>query len=147
MVDDTVDASERRGRIDIRTGLAVGARGSEVARRHDIDTSASIWVAQSGADWPSGPPVGEPPMFVPVVTATCELGAAGAAPCWVDCDRDRGGGGTPPRGRLRSPDVGGAAARRHGLLSPPNSCDGGSASGRVGLVGSRISNWKRLRTS
>ena len=70
MVDDIVDGSERRGRIDIRVGVgrrrrwcaedkgrivaesyAPGAVASEVARRHEI-TPQHLFAADSGASRP-----------------------------------------------------------------------------------------------
>jgi len=97
MVDHIVDVSERHGRIDIRTGVGrrrrwsdevkgqvvvesyePGAVVSEVARRHDM-TPQHLFA------WRKAARAGrlvlaavDPPMFVPVVTATCEPGAAGA---------------------------------------------------------------------
>ena len=96
MVDHIVDASKRRGRIDIRAGVGrrrrwsdaakgqvvaesyePGAVVSEVARRHDISPQHLFaWrKAARLAVWPFPPT--ESPLFVPVVTATCEPGAAG----------------------------------------------------------------------
>jgi transposase len=98
MVDHIVDASERRGGVDIRVGVgrrrrwraedkgrivaesyAPGAVVSEVARRHDI-TPQHLFVWRKAAR--AGRltlPAEEAPMFVPVVTTIREVGAAEAA--------------------------------------------------------------------
>ena len=96
MVDHIVDASERRGGVDIRVGVgrrwrsedkgrivaesfAPGAVVSEVARRHDITPQHLFaWrkVARAGR---LTLPAEEAPMFVPVVTTIREVGAAEAA--------------------------------------------------------------------
>jgi transposase len=99
MVDHIVDASERRGRIDIRAGVGrrrrwsdaakgrvvaesyePGAVVSEVARRHDISPQHLFaWRKAARAGRLVLPAAAAaPPMFVPVVTATCEPVAAGA---------------------------------------------------------------------
>ena len=94
MVDHIVDASERRGRIDIRTGVGrrrrwsdevkgqvvaesyePGVVVSEVARRHDITPQHLFGWRKAARTGRLVLPAAEPPMFVPVVTAP---GAAGA---------------------------------------------------------------------
>jgi transposase len=94
MVDHIVDASERRGRIDIRTGVGrrrrwsdevkgqvvaesyePGVVVSEVARRHDITPQHLFGWRKAARAGRLVLPAAEPPMFVPVVTAP---GAAGA---------------------------------------------------------------------
>ena len=95
MVDHIVDASERRGRIDIRTGVGrrrrwsdevkgqvvaesyePGVVVSEVARRHDITPQHLFGWRKAARTGRLVLPAAEPPMFVPVVTATGEPGAA-----------------------------------------------------------------------
>jgi len=97
MVDHIVDASERRGRIDIRTGVGrrrrwsdegkgrvvaetyePGVVVSEVARRHDIRPQHLFWWRKAARTGRLVLPAAESPMFVPVVAATGEPGAAGA---------------------------------------------------------------------
>jgi transposase len=97
MVDHIVDASERRSRIDIRAGVGrrrrwseeakgrvvaesyePGAVVSEVARRHDISPQHLFAWRKAARAGRLVLPAAEPPMFVPVVTATCEPGVAGA---------------------------------------------------------------------
>ena len=97
MVDHIVDASERRGRIDIRTGVGrrrrwsdevkglvvaesyePGAVVSEVARRHDMTPQHLFAWRKAARTGRLVLPAADPPMFVPVVTATGEPGAAGA---------------------------------------------------------------------
>jgi len=97
MVDHIVDASERRGRIDIRTGVGrrrrwsdevkgqvvgesyePGAVVSEVARRHDITPQHLFAWRKAARAGRLVLPASAPPMFVPVVTATGDLGAAGS---------------------------------------------------------------------
>ncbi len=97
MVDHIVEASERRGRIDIRTGVGrrrrwsdevkgrvvaesyqPGAVASEVARRHDITPQHLFGWRKAARAGRLVLPATEPPMFVPVVTATGGPGAAGA---------------------------------------------------------------------
>ena len=97
MVDHIVDASERRGRIDIRTGVGrrrrwsdevkgqvvaesyePGAVVSEVARRHDISPQHLFGWRKAARAGRLVLPASAPPMFVPVVTATGDLGAAGS---------------------------------------------------------------------
>ncbi len=97
MVDHIVDASERRGRIDIRTGVgrrrrwSVEAKGrvvaesyepgavvSEVARRHDLAPQHLFaWRKAARSGRLVLPVEATTPMFVPVVTAMGEPGAAG----------------------------------------------------------------------
>jgi len=98
MVDHIVDASERRGGVDIRVGVgrrrrwrtqdkgrivaesyAPGAVVSEVARRHDITPQHLFaWRKAARAGWLTLP-AEEAPMFVPVVPAIREVGAACAS--------------------------------------------------------------------
>jgi transposase len=97
MVDHIVDASERRGGVDIRVGVgrrrrwraedkgrivaesyAPGAVVSEVARRHDI-TPQHLFAWRKAARAGRLKPAEEAPMFVPVVTTIREVGAAEAA--------------------------------------------------------------------
>jgi transposase len=87
MLDHIVDASERRGRVDIRVGVgrrrrwsdeakgrivaesyAPGAVVSEVARRHDISPQhLFVWRKAARAGQLSLPP-NEAPAFVPLVS-------------------------------------------------------------------------------
>ena len=97
MVDHIVDASERRGRIDIRTGVGrrrrwsdevkgqvvaesyePGVVVSEVARRHDITPQHLFGWRKAARTGRLVLPAAEPPMFVPVVTTTGAPGAADA---------------------------------------------------------------------
>jgi transposase len=97
MVDHIVDASERRGRIDIRTGIGrrrrwsdeakgrvvaesyePGAVVSEVARRHDITPQHLFAWRKAARAGRLVLPAADSPMFVPVVTATGDPGAAGS---------------------------------------------------------------------
>ena len=92
-----VDGSERRGRIDIRVGVggrrrwcaedkgrivaesyAPGAVASEVARRHEITPQHLLAWRKAARAGRLTLPAEEAPMFVPVVTTTREVGAAGA---------------------------------------------------------------------
>src|ERR1700740_2729183 len=103
MVDHIVDASKRRGRIDIRTGVGrrrrwsdevkgqvvaesyePGVVVSEVARRHDITPQHLFGWRKAARTGRLVLPAAEPPMFVPVVTATGE-------PCAAGVVRDRAG--------------------------------------------------------
>jgi transposase len=97
MVDHIVEASERRGRIDIRTGVgrrrrwsveakgrmvaesyAPGAVVSEVARGHDIAPQHLFaWRKAARSGRLALPVDAATPMFVPVVTTKSEPGAAG----------------------------------------------------------------------
>src|SRR5271166_7129643 len=98
MVDHIVDASERRGRIDIRAGVGrrrrwsdaakgqvvaesyePGAVVSEVARRHDISPQHLFSWRKAARAGRLVLPAEEAPMFVPVVTTIREVGAADAA--------------------------------------------------------------------
>src|SRR6476620_9817422 len=98
MVDQKVDASERRGGVDIHVGVgrrrrwrsedkgrivaesyAPGAVVSEVARRHDITPQHLFaWRKAARAGRPTLP-AEEAPMFVPVVTTIREIREVGAA--------------------------------------------------------------------
>ena len=97
MVDHIVDGSERRGRIDIRVGVggrrrwcaedkgrivaesyAPGAVASEIARRHEITPQHLFAWRKAARAGRLTLPAEEAPMFVPVVTTTHEVGAAGA---------------------------------------------------------------------
>jgi transposase len=98
MVDHIVDASERRGRIDIRTGVgrrrrwsveakgrvvaesyAPGAVVSEVARRHDIAPQHLFaWRKAARSGQLVLPVDTTTPVFVPVITANVERDAAGS---------------------------------------------------------------------
>ena len=97
MVDHIVDASERRGRVDIRVGVgrrrrwsaeakgrvvaesyAPGAVVSEVARRHEIAPQHLFaWRKAARGSRLALPADAATPMFVPVVTVKGEPGAAG----------------------------------------------------------------------
>ena len=97
MVDHIVDASERRGRMDIRIGIgrrrrwSVEAKGrvvaesfepgavvSEVARRHDLAPQHLFaWRKAARSGRLVLPVEATTPMFVPVVTAKGEPDAAG----------------------------------------------------------------------
>jgi transposase len=97
MVDHIVDASGRRGGVDIRVGVgrrrrwraedkgrivsesyAPGAVVSEVARRHDITPQHLFAWRKAARAGRLTLAAAESPMFVPVVPAICEVGAAGA---------------------------------------------------------------------
>ena len=97
MVDHIVDASERRGRMDIRIGVgrrrrwsveakgrvvaesyAPGAVVSEVARRHEIAPQHLFaWRKAARSGRLALPVDAAMPMFVPVVTAKGQPDAAG----------------------------------------------------------------------
>jgi transposase len=98
MVDHIVDASERRGRVDIRVGVgrrrrwraedkgrivaesyAPGAVVSEVARRHEMSPQHLFAWRQAARAGRLILPAEEAPMFVPVVTTIREVGTAGAS--------------------------------------------------------------------
>ena len=98
MVDHIVDASDRRGRVDIRMGVgrrrrwsdeakgrivaesyAPGAVVSEVARRHDISPQHLFAWRKAARAGLLTLPADEAPMFVPVVTEIRHDGAAAAA--------------------------------------------------------------------
>ena len=97
MVDHIVDASERRSRIDIRTGIGrrrrwsdeakglvvaasyePGAVVSEVARRHDITPQHLFAWRKAARAGRLVLPAANSPIFVPVITGTGDPGAAGA---------------------------------------------------------------------
>ena len=98
MVDDIVDASEPRGRVDIRVGVgrrrrwsvetkgqivaesyASGAVVSEVARRHDMSPQHLFGWRKAARAGLLTLPADAAPMFVPVVRETCDDGVAAAA--------------------------------------------------------------------
>ena len=98
MVDDIVDGSERRGRIDIRVGVgrrrrwcaedkgrivaesyAPGAVASEVARRHEITPQHLFAWRKAARAGRLTLPAEETPIFVPVVTTTREAVAGASA--------------------------------------------------------------------
>jgi transposase len=95
MVDDIVDASERRGRVDIRVGVgrrrrwgtdekgrivvesyAAGAVVSEVARRHEITPQHLFAWRKAARAGRLSLPAEQAPMFVPVMMASREDAAA-----------------------------------------------------------------------
>ncbi len=97
MVDHIVDASERRGRVDIRVGVgrrrrwraedkgrivsesyAPGAVVSEVARRHEITPQHLFAWRKAARAGRLMLPAEEAPVFVPVVAAGREVGVASA---------------------------------------------------------------------
>src|SRR2546428_8749694 len=98
MVDHIVDASERRGGVDIRVGVgrrrrwraedkgrivaesyAPGAVVSEVARRHDITPQHLFAWRKAARAGRLTLPAEQAPMLVPVVTTIRDVGAAEAA--------------------------------------------------------------------
>ena len=98
MVDRIIDASGRRGRVDIRVGVgrrrrwraedkglivaesyAPGAVVSEVARRHDMSPQHLFAWRKAARAGRLTLPAEEAPMFVPVVTTIREVGAVGAS--------------------------------------------------------------------
>ena len=98
MVDHIVDASEPRGRVDIRVGVGgrrrwsgeakgrivaesyvPGAVVSEVARRHDMSRQHLFAWRKAARAGLLTLPADAAPMFVPVVRETRDDGAAGAA--------------------------------------------------------------------
>ncbi|MGC2825595.1 MAG: transposase [Pseudolabrys sp.] len=98
MIDHVVDASEPRGRVDIRVGVgrrrrwsveakgrivaesyAPGAVVSEVARRHDISPQHLFGWRKAARAGVLTLPADEVPMFVPVVRATDGSGVAATA--------------------------------------------------------------------
>lgn len=98
MVDHIVDASEPRGRIDIRVGVgrrrrwsveakgrivaesyAPGAVVSEVARRHDMSPQHLLGWRKAARAGQLTLPADEVPMFVPIVRETRDDGVAAAA--------------------------------------------------------------------
>jgi transposase len=95
MVDHIVDSSQRRGLVDIRTGVGVrrrwsaedkgrivaesyapGAVASEVARRHEITSQHLFAWRKAARQGRLVLPADALPMFVPVVTALPEADAA-----------------------------------------------------------------------
>jgi transposase len=95
MVDHIVDSSQRRGRVDIRTGVGhrrrwsaeekgrivaesygAGAVASEVARRHEITSQHLFAWRKAARQGRLVLPAEAVPMFVPVVTALPEADAA-----------------------------------------------------------------------
>lgn len=98
MVDHIVDASEPRGRVDIRVGVGgrrrwsgeakgrivaesyvLGAVVSEVARRHDMSPQHLFGWRKAARAGLLTLPADAAPMFVPVVRETRDDGAAWAA--------------------------------------------------------------------
>ena len=98
MVDHIDDASEPRGRIDIRVGVgrrrrwsveakgrivaesyAPGAVVSEVARRHDMSPQHLFGWRKAARAGQLTLPADEVPMFVPIVRETRDDGVAAAA--------------------------------------------------------------------
>ena len=98
MVDHIVDASEPRGRVDIRVGVghrrrwsvetkgrivaesyAPGAVVSEVARRHDMSPQHLFGWRKAARAGLLTLPADEAPMFVPVVREARDDGVAAAA--------------------------------------------------------------------
>jgi transposase len=97
MVDHIVDASEPRGRVDIRVGVgrrrwsvetkgrivaesyAPGAVVSEVVRRHDMSPQHLFGWRKTARAGLLTLPADEVPMFVPVVRAARDDGVAAAA--------------------------------------------------------------------
>jgi transposase len=95
MVEHIVDSSQRRGRVDIRTGVgrrrrwgaeekgrivaesyAPGAVVSEVARRHEITSQHLFAWRKAARRGRLVLPADAVPMFVPVVTSMPEAGPA-----------------------------------------------------------------------
>ena len=106
MVDDIVDASEPRGRVDIRVGVgrrrrwsvetkgqivaesyASGAVVSEVARRHDMSPQHLFGWRKAARAGLLTLPADAAPMFVPVVREICDDGVAAAAANWSEAIR------------------------------------------------------------
>jgi transposase len=98
MVDHIDDASEPRGRVDIRVGVgrrrrwsvatkgrivaqsyAPGAVVSEVARRHDMSPQHLFGWRKAARAGQLTLPADEVPMFVPIVRETRDDGVAAAA--------------------------------------------------------------------
>src|SRR2546422_10195105 len=98
MVDHIVDASERRGGVDIRVGVgrrrrwraedkgrivaesyAPGAVVSEVARRHDITPHHLFACREAARAGRLTLPAAGSPMLVPVVASIREVGAASSS--------------------------------------------------------------------
>jgi len=99
MVDHIVDASERRGRVDVRIGVgrrrrwsdeakgrivaesfAACAVVSEVARRHDISPQHLFAWRKAARAGLLSLPADDGPMFVPVVTEGRQGGVATTMP-------------------------------------------------------------------
>src|SRR5207247_9609448 len=95
MVDHIVDASERRGGVDIRVGVgrrrrwraedkgrivaesyAPGAIVSEVARRHDISPQHLFGWRKAARDGRLALPAEEAALFVPIVLAAQRMATA-----------------------------------------------------------------------
>ena len=95
MVDHIDDSSQRRGRVDIRTGVglrrrwsaeekgrivaesyAPGAVASEVARRHEITSQHLFAWRKAARQGQLVLPAEAVPMFVPIMTALPEADAA-----------------------------------------------------------------------
>jgi len=95
MVDHIVDSSQRRGRVDIRTGVgrrrrwsaqekgrivaesyAPGAVASEVARRHEITSQHLFAWRKAARRGRLVLPADAAPLFVPVVTSRPEADPA-----------------------------------------------------------------------
>jgi transposase len=93
MVDDIVDSSGRRSRVDIRVGVgrrrrwseaekgrivaesfAAGAVASDVARRHDITPQHLFAWRKAARAGRLALPAEEAPLFVPVIAAAHEVG-------------------------------------------------------------------------
>ena len=98
MVDRMIDASGRRGGVEIRVGVerrrrwraedkglivaesyAPGAVVSEVARRHDMSPQHLFAWRKAARAGRLTLPAEEAPMFVPVVTTIRAVGAVGAS--------------------------------------------------------------------
>lgn len=98
MVDHIDDASEPRGRVDIRVGVgrrrrwsveakgrivaesyAPGAVVSEVARRHDMSPQHLFGWRKAARAGLLTLPADEAPLFIPVMREICDDGAATAA--------------------------------------------------------------------
>ena len=99
MVDDMVDASEPRGRVDVRVGVgrrrrwsdeakgrivaelfAAGAVVSEVARRHDISPQHLFAWRKAARAGLLSLPADDAPMFIPVVTEHRQDGVTTTTP-------------------------------------------------------------------
>ena len=65
-------------RLEVITGAGLGAVASEVARRHEITPQHLFAWRKAARAGRLTLPAEEAPMFVPVVTTTHEVGAAGA---------------------------------------------------------------------
>src|SRR6202045_5068468 len=115
MIDHIVDASEPRGRVDIRVGVgrrrrwsveakgrivaesyAPGAVVSEVARRHDISPQHLFGWRKAARAGVLTLPADEVPMFVPVVRATDDSGVAATGKCSGPATNDTALSDVPP---------------------------------------------------